>query len=178
MSLLFLLRSILALNTLTAEVQAFRVSVHYAECFVPVGSFPLCPMWQVFRVSLRCSDAYSSSTGNCKPCFVLTVRELGTCHTVLLGELERGRAERLVGARRRAAGPPHRPAFDGGEQHVGGEQRHHRLKRAVDQALMLRGSRDFASVADYRNRLLNLTWQGERVLLVIVGVSGNPAMRQ
>ena len=33
------------------------------------------------------------------------------------------------------------------------EQRHHRLKRAVDQALMLRGSRDFASVADYKQFL-------------------------
>ena len=29
------------------------------------------------------------------------------------------------------------------------EQRHHRLKRAVEQALLLRGSRDFASVAVY-----------------------------
>lgn len=33
------------------------------------------------------------------------------------------------------------------------EQRHHRLKRAIDQALMLRGSRDFASVADYKRFL-------------------------
>lgn len=33
------------------------------------------------------------------------------------------------------------------------EQRHHRLKRAVDQALMLRGSRDFASIADYKRFL-------------------------
>ena len=33
------------------------------------------------------------------------------------------------------------------------EQRHHRLKRAVDQTLMLRGSRDFASVADYKQFL-------------------------
>ena len=33
------------------------------------------------------------------------------------------------------------------------EQRHHRLKRAVDQALLLRGSRDFASVADYKQFL-------------------------
>ncbi len=33
------------------------------------------------------------------------------------------------------------------------EQRHHRLKRAVDQALMLRGSRDFASLADYKQFL-------------------------
>jgi hypothetical protein len=30
------------------------------------------------------------------------------------------------------------------------EQRHHRLKRAIDQALMLRGGRDFASLADYK----------------------------
>ena len=33
------------------------------------------------------------------------------------------------------------------------EQRHHRLKRAIDQALMLRGSRDFTSVADYKQFL-------------------------
>ena len=33
------------------------------------------------------------------------------------------------------------------------EQRHHRLKRAIDQALMLRGRRDFASVEDYKQFL-------------------------
>ena len=33
------------------------------------------------------------------------------------------------------------------------EQRHHRLKRAIDQALMLRGRRDFASQAEYREFL-------------------------
>ena len=33
------------------------------------------------------------------------------------------------------------------------EQRHHRFKRAVDQELMLRGSRDFASVDEYRRFL-------------------------
>ena len=36
------------------------------------------------------------------------------------------------------------------------EQRHHRLKRAVDQALMLRGSRDFASRDEYEQFLQNL----------------------
>ncbi|HVO82712.1 MAG TPA: IS21 family transposase [Terriglobales bacterium] len=36
------------------------------------------------------------------------------------------------------------------------EQRHHRFKRAVDQALMLRGSRDFASRADYDGFLKKL----------------------
>lgn len=36
------------------------------------------------------------------------------------------------------------------------EQRHHRLKRAVDQALMLRNSRDFASIADYKQFLRSL----------------------
>jgi hypothetical protein len=33
------------------------------------------------------------------------------------------------------------------------EQRHHRLKRAIDQALLLRGSRDFASIAEYKEFL-------------------------
>ena len=33
------------------------------------------------------------------------------------------------------------------------EQRRHRLKRAIDQALMLRGSRDFTSGADYKQFL-------------------------
>jgi hypothetical protein len=33
------------------------------------------------------------------------------------------------------------------------EQRHHRLKRAVEQALLLRGSRDFAAAAEYQEFL-------------------------
>jgi hypothetical protein len=39
------------------------------------------------------------------------------------------------------------------------EQRHHRLKRAVDQALMLRGSRDFLSREDYGTFLKRLISQ-------------------
>jgi transposase len=39
------------------------------------------------------------------------------------------------------------------------EQRHHRFKRAVDQALMLRGSRDFANLADYQQFLRELLAQ-------------------
>jgi hypothetical protein len=39
------------------------------------------------------------------------------------------------------------------------EQSHHRFKRAVDQALMLRGSRDFASVEEYAQFLKNLLAQ-------------------
>jgi Mu transposase, C-terminal domain len=42
------------------------------------------------------------------------------------------------------------------------EQRHHRFKRAVDQALMLRGSRDFADVPAYRQFLQSLTQQLNR----------------
>lgn len=42
------------------------------------------------------------------------------------------------------------------------EQRHHRFKRAVDQALMLRGSRDFANVAMYGQFLQSLTAQLNR----------------
>src|SRR5579863_2087799 len=36
------------------------------------------------------------------------------------------------------------------------EQRHHRFKRALDQALMLRGSRDFANVEEYQVFLAKL----------------------
>ena len=36
------------------------------------------------------------------------------------------------------------------------EQSHHRFKRAVDQALLLRGSRDFASIAEYAQFLKDL----------------------
>jgi hypothetical protein len=45
-----------------------------------------------------------------------------------------------------------------GEAHENGdvEQRHHRFKRAVDQELMLRGSRDFASGGDYEQFLKQL----------------------
>jgi hypothetical protein len=39
------------------------------------------------------------------------------------------------------------------------EQRHHRLKRAVEQAVLLRGSRDFASVAHYQEFLRRLLAQ-------------------
>ena len=46
-----------------------------------------------------------------------------------------------ISARKTQAGSPH----ENGDI----EQRHHRFKRAVDQALMLRGSRDFALRAEY-----------------------------
>ena len=39
------------------------------------------------------------------------------------------------------------------------EQRHHRLKRALEQALLLRGHRDFDSVADYEQFLTRLLGQ-------------------
>jgi hypothetical protein len=46
---------------------------------------------------------------------------------------------------------------DSGNENGDVEQRHHRFKRAVDQALMLRGSRDFADVAAYEQFLKELT---------------------
>jgi len=55
---------------------------------------------------------------------------------------------------------------DSGHENGDVEQRHHRFKRAVDQALMLRGSHDFADVEAYRQFLkalverLNLGRQG------------------
>jgi hypothetical protein len=39
------------------------------------------------------------------------------------------------------------------------EQRHHRLKRAVDQAMLLRDSRDFASISEYKEFLRALMAQ-------------------
>src|SRR5580765_9017556 len=36
------------------------------------------------------------------------------------------------------------------------EQSHHRFKRAVEQALLLRGSRDFTDMAEYRQFLKDL----------------------
>jgi hypothetical protein len=50
------------------------------------------------------------------------------------------------------------------------EQRHHRWKRAVEQALLLRGSRDFTSIVEYANFLRRLVEQlnaGRRGLLAI-----------
>ena len=48
-----------------------------------------------------------------------------------------------------------------GRAHENGdvEQRHHRFKRAVDQALMLRGSRDFARLEEYREFLESVVKQ-------------------
>ena len=51
---------------------------------------------------------------------------------------------------------------DSGNENGDVEQRHHRFKRAVDQALMLRGSRDFADVAAYQQFLKALTEQLNR----------------
>ena len=51
---------------------------------------------------------------------------------------------------------------DSGHEHGDVEQRHHRFKRAVDQALMLRGSRDFADIQAYRQFLQALTDQLNR----------------
>ena len=64
--------------------------------------------------------------------------------------------------------------INAGESHENGvaEQAHHRLKGAIDQALMLRGSRDFSSLEDYggfvrkvvdrRNRLVQEKLEQER----------------
>jgi hypothetical protein len=51
---------------------------------------------------------------------------------------------------------------DSGNENGDVEQRHHRFKRAVDQALMLRGSRDFADIGAYQQFLKALTDQLNR----------------
>jgi hypothetical protein len=52
-------------------------------------------------------------------------------------------------------------AIQTGKAHENGdvEQRHHRFKRALEQALLLRGSRDFADRAEYEAFLRNLLQQ-------------------
>lgn len=51
---------------------------------------------------------------------------------------------------------PQRINVASGNENGDVEQRHHRLKRAVDQELMLRGSRDFDSVEEYKKFLKGL----------------------
>ena len=51
---------------------------------------------------------------------------------------------------------------DSGHENGDVEQRHHRFKRAVDQALLLRGSRDFADLQAYQQFLKALTDQLNR----------------
>ena len=68
------------------------------------------------------------------------------------------------------------------------EQRHRRLKNAVDQALILRGSRDFESeeeyrefvrgVVDRRNRLVSSKLKTERRHLRPLPTSAGPRVRQ
>ena len=74
---------------------------------------------------------------------------------------------------------------DSGNENGDVEQRHHRFKRAVDQALMLRGSRDFTDVPAYQQFLKALTEQLNRgrqarlveELKVIGGLRGLPPAR-
>ena len=51
---------------------------------------------------------------------------------------------------------------DSGHENGDVEHRHHRFKRAVDQALMLRGSRDFTAIPAYKQFLQALTAQLNR----------------
>src|SRR6266542_444136 len=62
------------------------------------------------------------------------------------------------------------------------EQSHHRFKRAVEQALLLRGSREFGSLAEYAQFLKDLFWQrnaGRRARLAeeMAVMRGLPARR-
>lgn len=62
------------------------------------------------------------------------------------------------------------------------EQRHHRFKRAVEQELMLRGSRDFASVDEYRRFLQMLflrlnTGRTQRLIEEMAVMRGLPERR-
>ena len=80
--------------------------------------------------------------------------------------------------------------INSGESHENGvaEQAHYRLKDALDQALMLRGSRDFDSAESYtgfvrkvverRNRLVQGKLEQERPLFAVPASSSRAGVRQ
>ena len=88
-------------------------------------------------------------------------------------EIKRSRG-RALNKLRRASGPLWARLINAGESHENGvaEQAHYRLKDAIGQALMLRGSRDFSSLDEYtgfvrkvvdrRNRLVQGKLEQER----------------
>src|SRR5712692_7909660 len=92
------------------------------------------------------------------------VLELGDGHDLLFGEPgepQRRMAERGVGIGSCRGRAPHRQPVErtnpaSPNENGDAEQSHHRFKRAVEQALLLRGSRDFGSVAEYRQFLKDL----------------------
>lgn len=116
------------------------VSVCYSESFESLSDGLQNALWELGGVPLEHrTDRMSTAVNN-----MSEEREFTDRYAALL------RHYRLTGRK-----------IQSGKAHENGdvEQRHHRLKRAVEQALLLRGSRDFASVAAYREFLRSLLAQ-------------------
>jgi hypothetical protein len=112
-------------------------TVCFSESFESLGEGFQNALWELGRVPQRHrTDRMSTAVNN-----VTTPAEFTDRYQALL------RYYGIVGEKIQA-----------GQAHENGdvEQRHHRFKRAVEQELMLRGSRDFASGTDYGQFLQHL----------------------
>jgi len=110
------------------------LTICYSESFESLSEGLQNALWELGGVPLRhrtdCLSAAVANTSNLDE-FTQRYREL-LAHYGLLAE---------------------KTNPNSGHENGDVEQRHHRFKRAVDQALMLRGSRDFADIPAYRQFL-------------------------
>ena len=110
------------------------LTICYCESFESLSEGLQNALWELGGVPLRhrtdCLSAAVANTSNLDE-FTQRYREL-LAHYGLLAE---------------------KTNPNSGHENGDVEQRHHRFKRAVDQALMLRGSRDFADIPAYRQFL-------------------------
>jgi len=112
----------------------------YSESFESLSEGLQAALWELGGVPLEhCTDRLSTAVNN-----MSEEKEFTTRYEALL------RHYRMDGRKIQAG-----KANENGDV----EQRHHRLKRAIDQALMLRGNRNFASVEDYQQFLRRLLAQ-------------------
>ena len=117
-----------------------HATVCYSESFESLSEGLQNALWQLGGVpASHRTDSLSSAVNNMNDLDEFTDRYVGLLgHYGLKGE---------------------RTQVGRGNENGDIEQRHHRFKRAVDQALMLRGSRDFSSLNEYRHFLKALVEQ-------------------
>jgi hypothetical protein len=117
-----------------------NVTVCYSECFESLSEGFQNAVWELGGVPLEHrTDRLSTAVNN-----MTDAREFTTRYEALLRHY-RTEGQKIQAGR----------ANENGDV----EQRHHRLKRAVQQALLMRGSHDFAGVSDYKSFLRQLLEQ-------------------
>ena len=115
-------------------------TVCYSESFESLAEGLQNAVWEVGQVPQRHrTDRLSTAVNNMSDRAEFTERYEGLL-----------RHYGMAGEKTQAASP---------HENGDAEQRHHRFKRAVEQALLLRGSRDFGSEADYQEFLYHLFGQ-------------------